>query len=84
MKLLLEELLNLEGIEVVDYHNFDHEIIIEVEIKKVLATCPRCGNISHNLHQNHWHFIRDLSLSNKDVFLKINRRQFNCHYCQKP
>ena len=62
----------------------DHEISIEVEMKEVSATCPRCGNISHNLHQNHWHLIRDLSFSNKDVFLKINRRQFKCHCCKKP
>ena len=27
MKLLLAELLNLDGIEVTEYHNFDHEII---------------------------------------------------------
>jgi len=40
MKLLLAELLNLDGIEVTEYHNFDREIIIEVEIKDTFATCP--------------------------------------------
>ena len=84
MKLLLAELLNLEGIEVTDYHNFDKEIIIEVEMKDVEAICPHCGNTSHSIHQNHWHLIRDLPISNKDVLLKINRRQFKCHFCQKP
>ena len=49
MKLLLAELLNLEGIEVENYCNLDTEIVIEVEMKEVSATCPRSGNISHNL-----------------------------------
>lgn len=84
MKLLLAELLNLDGIEVTEYHNFDHEIIIEVEMIDTFATCPHCGSVSHSLHQNHWHLVRDLPMSNKDVFLKVNRRQFKCHFCQKP
>lgn len=84
MKLFLAELLNLEGIEVTDYHNFDHEIIVEVDMKNVEAICPNCGNISHSLHQNHWHLIRDLPISNKDVLLRVNRRQFKCNFCQKP
>lgn len=68
MKLLLAELLNLDGIEVTEYHNFDHEIIIEVEMIDTFATCPHCGSVSHSLHQNHWHLVRDLPMSNKDVF----------------
>jgi transposase len=74
MKLLLAELLNLDDIEVTDYHNLDTEIIIEVEMKDVFATCPHFGHVSHSHHQNHGHLIRDFPISNKDVFLKVNRR----------
>jgi transposase len=48
------------------------------------VTCPRCGQSSCRLHQNHWYLARDLSISGRAVFLKVNRRQFKCHSCGKP
>ena len=48
MKLELADILNLEGIEVENYCNLGKELVIDVEMKGVKATCPRCGNISHN------------------------------------
>ena len=55
MQPLLTQLLSLPGIEVEDYHDFGHKIIIEVEARTEKATCPRCGQESSHLHQNHWH-----------------------------
>ncbi|HEY9853908.1 MAG TPA: transposase family protein [Leptolyngbyaceae cyanobacterium] len=51
-------------------------VFLEVEIYAAEATCPRCGNISRNPHQNHWLRVRDLPMSNRAVWLKVNRRQF--------
>lgn len=84
MQLSLTQLLNLPGIEVENYTNCDDHLILEVEAYSAQATCPRCHETSHNLHQNHWYFARDLSISGKTVFLKVNRRQFKCHTCGKP
>ena len=47
------------------------------------STCPFCEKTTYSIHQNHWRMIHDLSWSEKPVLLKINRRQFKCHKCQK-
>lgn len=84
MQLLLTEILNLPGIEVEDYTDVAGELILEVEARTTEAICPRCQQTSCHLHQNHWSLARDLSISGRTVFLKINRRQFKCQTCGKP
>jgi transposase len=84
MQPLLTELLNLGSIEVENYHNFGGHMVLEVEAKTSCAMCPRCGQESVNVHQNHWHIAQDLKISDRDVFLKYNRRQFKCKTCKKP
>jgi transposase len=84
MQPLLTQLLNLPGIEVENYSDLGSELILEVEAITTQATCPRCEQISCHLHQNHWYLARDLSISGRTVFLKVNRRQFKCHNCGKP
>ncbi len=84
MQPLLTQLLGLPGIEVEDYHDFGHKIIIEVEARTEKTMCSRCGQESSNLHQNHWYLVRDLDISQRQVWLKVNRRQFKCHTCGKP
>ncbi|NER00297.1 MAG: ISL3 family transposase [Cyanothece sp. SIO2G6] len=84
MQPLLTELLNLEGMEVETYSNCGDHLTLVIEAKTTCSTCPRCGEESHSVHQNHWHLSRDLKISDKDVFLKYNRRQFKCKTCGKP
>lgn len=84
MEPLLTQLLNLPGIEVEDYQDIGDQLILEVEAYREHATCPRCGEESHTLHQNHGYLARDLSISNRQVLLKVNRRQFKCKPCGKP
>ena len=84
MQPLLTQLLNLPGIDVEDYQDRGHELILEVEAGSVCASCPRCGQESQHLHQNHRYRVRDLSISQRRVFLNLNRRQFKCRPCGKP
>jgi transposase len=84
MQPLLTQLLGLPGIEVENYYDLGDQLILEVEAMTTQVTCPRCGQISCHLHQNHWYLARDLSMSGRTVFLKVNRRQFKCHTCGKP
>jgi transposase len=84
VQLTLTELLGLPGIDVEDYTELENEIILQVEVHAIKSICPRCLQESSNLHQNHWHFVRDLNLFNRTVILKVNRRQFKCHSCKKP
>lgn len=84
MQPLLTQLLGLPGIDVEDYSELDRQMILEVEVHAEKSVCPRCQQESSHLHQNHWHFVRDLNLLDKSVLLKVNRRQFKCRHCQKP
>jgi transposase len=84
MQPLLTQLLNLDGVTVEDYRDLGAQIVLEVETIKDSAICPRCGQTSHNVHQSHFHLAHDLSISNRQVLLKFNRRQFKCHTCKKP
>ena len=59
-------------------------MIIEVEAKTEEATGPRSRQESCHLDQNHWYLARDLSISQRQVFLKVNRRQFKCLSGGKP
>ncbi|WP_416349201.1 transposase family protein [Leptolyngbya sp. CCNP1308] len=34
-----------------------------MEVHAASVVCPRCGTVSHHLHQNHWHLVRDLPIS---------------------
>jgi transposase len=84
MQPILTQILNLTGIEVENYTNVEDRLILEVEAKTTKAKCPRCGEESNHLHQNHSYLARDLSISGQIVLLKVNRRQFKCRKCEKP
>jgi transposase len=84
MRSHLTEILGLPGIEVEDEAIYEDRIILSVERKAVLAVCPRCGEKSTHMHQNHGYFVRDLNLMHRQVLLKVNRRQFKCMTCKKP
>jgi transposase len=84
MQLTITQLLGLPGIDVEDYSDLGNKIVLEVEVHSPKSVCPRCLQESSHLHQNHWHFVRDLNLFDKSVVLKVNRRQFKCHPCEKP
>ena len=84
MKSVLTDLLNLDDVEVTSYWNESDYIILEVRSNARHSICPRCGESSKKTHQNHWHIARDLKLSEKDVFIRYNRRQLKCGKCKKP
>lgn len=82
---LLTELLGLSGVDVESYEASEDSLILDVEVHAASAVCPRCGTVSHHLHQNHWHLVRDLPISHyRKTWLRVNRRQFKCAVCGKP
>jgi transposase len=83
-KPILTEILNLPGVDVEDYCLEIKHITLDVEVHACEAVCPRCGNLSTHLHQNHFYAVRDLSLMNRSATLMVNRRQFKCDVCEKP
>ncbi|MEH1769506.1 ISL3 family transposase [Nostoc sp.] len=84
MKFPVEQILNLTDMKVLDFQEIEgEEIIITIEKGVNYSTCPSCGKTTHSIHQNHWRMIHDLPWNKKPVLLKINRRQFKCHKCEK-
>lgn len=82
---MLEEILKLPNISVKEHYKLDEETcIFVVEPKAKKAICTRCGQTSHNLHQNRWHLVKDLSVSGQKTYLKVNRRQWKCKICGRP
>ncbi len=80
---LMTQLLNLEGVKVIDYRIIEGiGIIFSLENKKKQVICPNCGKITELLHQNNFQTVRDLSFGNQSVYLKINRRRMRCPHCQ--
>lgn len=84
MKRLLTKLLNLPGVIVEDSQSTSSILILSVRAESKTASCPRCGQRSHRIHQNRGHLVKDLPWSGQEVILKVNRRQFKCDVCQKP
>ena len=84
MKIVLTKLLDIPGIIVEESQEVENTIILTVKAVTKKAICPRCGQTSHRLHQNKYHLVKDLTMSGKEVILKVNRRQFKCDNCQKP
>jgi len=82
---LLTELLNLEGVQVVAHQKYQGiGRILKVESTQKSKPCPRCGQVSERIHQNHRYLVKDLPWGEEAIFLEINRRQFKCTQCQKP
>jgi len=82
---LLTELLGLPGVNVESYEDREDGLVIEVEAHADSAVCPRCGTLSHHLHQNHGYLVRDLPISHhQKTWLRVNRRQFKCAACGIP
>ena len=84
MKTLMTKMMNLPGVIVEDSLETEETIILSVRVKNQTSVCPRCGQTSHRLHQNKTHLVKDLPISNREVILKVNRRQFKCKVCKKP
>ncbi|NER35457.1 MAG: transposase [Oscillatoria sp. SIO1A7] len=80
-----EQLLDLKDSYVKKVHKIEgFGWIVEVETIGCEAICPRCGQKSRSLHQNHYSFARDLPICGNDLWLRFNRRQFKCSHCKKP
>jgi transposase len=83
VKKLMTKILNLPGVIVEESLEAEETIILSVRAKNTTAVCPRCGQTSHRLHQNKRHSFRDLSMTNREVIIKVNRRQFKCESYKK-
>ncbi len=79
---LMTQLLNLEGVKVIDYRIIEGiGIILSLENTKKEVICPSCDQTTDLLHQNNFQTVRDLSFGEQSVYLKVNRRRMRCPHC---
>jgi transposase len=80
----ITQIIKFPDFKVTNYHFItDNEILIELEKKEAIATCPHCHKNTDKVHQSHRYRVRDIPLSSWDVFLNVNRRQFRCKNCKR-
>ncbi len=80
----ITKVIKFEGFKATNYHFItENELLIELENKATITTCPHCQKNTDKVHQSHRYRVRDIPLSSFDVFLLVNRRQFRCKSCDK-
>ena len=72
----IQKIINIPSIKVINYHLItDNELLVELENISGESVCPSCGNITNNIHQYHYYRVRDIPMSDSDVFLNVCRRR---------
>jgi len=68
---------------VVGEEETDREIMVEVEYRRQVAMCPRCGQMTAKVHSTSAQTKRDRRLWDKPVYLILRKRRFCCLGCGK-
>ncbi len=79
----ISQLLNLPGATVQGYTEVEGFICIYLEVTASGAYCTHCRKCSEEFHQDRPILIRDLPAFGQEILLKVPRRQFYCHACQR-
>jgi transposase len=84
--LALTHVLGLPEFRVTRLEYDDHleHILVFCAAVDDLATCPRCGTSSFQLHERSERAVRDLAWAGKACYLLIPARRFKCWRCRKP
>jgi transposase len=79
---LITDILNISGFIVKEYR-FVEEVglVLYLENLTRTAVCPKCGAITDKLHQNYQLTLRDIDWGEKNIYLRVNRRQMRCEGC---
>jgi len=80
----LTEVLDLPEFKVSHVDSEDEALHLKCERKGTVAQCPRCCELSTELHQCEDRQVRDLSIGGKRVILHFSNRRFRCSTCERP
>lgn len=79
---LLTDFLNIPDVKVTNFiQDPSLGIILSVASLTSEVACPHCGKMSHKLHHNYSHLIKDLPMNGQSVYLQVNKRQMKCEHC---
>lgn len=79
----LDTLLNFPNVTIESCTQQSNEVYLKLCLLNEEASCPHCKKVSLEIHQNRPILIRDLSIFGRATYLKVPRRQFYCHDCQR-
>jgi transposase len=82
MDIHLDTLLKLPNATVESCTQQENEALLKLRLLNQEAGCPKCEQLSSELHQTRPILIRDLSIFGQATYLKVPRRQFYCRHCQ--
>jgi transposase len=77
-------LLNLPGLDVVDFKESETEYHVRAKPKSISRICPLCGPAGKVvIHENKTLFVRDLPSHGHSVAIHLDVPRFKCHACVK-
>lgn len=79
----LDALLKFPNVTVESCTQQSNEVFLKLGFLTEEANCPHCEKKSTELHQERPILIRDLAIFGQATYLKVPRRQFYCHACQR-
>ena len=75
-------ILNLPGLEVVDFRETDAEYHVRATPKTISRLCPSCGPAGKVvIHQQKTLFVRDLPSHGRAVAIHLDVPRLKCHDC---
>ena len=82
----LTVLSGLEDLRIKGYERDEGtgEIIWLCEVKHKVSVCPRCQQVSAQIHDRRVRVKRDVSVFGLRSYLEYEQRRFGCEQCQKP
>ncbi|MEM7375783.1 MAG: ISL3 family transposase [Bacteroidota bacterium] len=83
-KKALTDLAGLKDLWVRGYEMDEEEVIWFCKNVNEVAICPRCQQISGEVHERQIRMKRDLSVFGKRSYLEYEHRRFKCVECKRP
>lgn len=82
----LNRLLGLDEFRVIGIEYDDRLTCIVVLCEHVwdVAVCPRCQQLSDQVHQYHRRVVRDVAWAGHVCYLEFSARRFKCAHCRRP
>lgn len=75
----ITEILGIQGFFVKDVEIGEETLFIDIERKKEIYVCKRCGQNSFIYHDKRLQIIRDLDMSGKQVYLRMEKYRIKCN-----
>ena len=56
----------------------EDSILLSAHLSKKSARCPCCGKLSKTVHSSYKRYLKDLSVTGRQVFITLDMRKFRC------